>query len=145
MQLFLILGILAAVGAVSFALQNDVPVSVMLSNWRFDSSLAVILLLALALGALIAALVSTPSVIKGQWARARLRRQIASLQKDKDVLEQRLRQIEQEIARLAPEPAPSTGRPEPYVGLKSTLLSSDHDKPNDDASTARVMQRARRS
>src|SRR5512140_1809804 len=106
MQLFLILGILAAVGAVSFALQNDVPVSVMLSNWRFDSSLAVVLLLAVALGALIAALVSTPSVIEGQWARARLRRQIASMQKDKDVLEQRLRELEQEIARPAPEPAP---------------------------------------
>ena len=68
MQLLLILGIVFAIGAVTFALQNSVPVTVAIGSWHYDSSLAVVLLVALALGALIAGLVSTPSVIKGQWA-----------------------------------------------------------------------------
>ena len=70
MQLLLILGIVFAIGAVTFALQNNVPVTVTIGAWHYDSSLAVVLLVALALGALIAGLVSTPSVIKGQWAGA---------------------------------------------------------------------------
>ena len=74
MQLMLIVGIVFAIGAVLFALQNNVPVTVTFALWRFDSTLAVVLLLALGLGALIAALVSTPTVIRGQWGGARLRR-----------------------------------------------------------------------
>ena len=82
MQLLLIMGIVFAIGAVTFALQNDIAVTVVFGFWRYDSSLAVVLLFALALGVLIAGLVSTPSVIKGQWAGARLRRQVADLEDD---------------------------------------------------------------
>ena len=94
MQLLLILGIVFAIGAVTFALQNSIPVTVVFAFWRYDSSLAVVLLVALGLGALIAALVSTPSVIKGQWAGARLRRQVASLEEDRATLERRVRELE---------------------------------------------------
>jgi uncharacterized integral membrane protein len=128
MQLFLILGIVFAIGAVSFAFQNDVPVTVMLSNWRFDSSLAVVLLVALGMGALIATLVSTPRVIEGQWARARLRRQIASVEHEKEILEQRLGELELEFARLTPEPAPATRAPAPYIGLNSMLPGERHPR-----------------
>jgi putative membrane protein len=55
MQLLLILGIVFAIGAVTFALQNNVAVTVVFAFWRYDSSLAVVLLVALALGVLIAA------------------------------------------------------------------------------------------
>jgi len=53
MQLMLILGIIFAIGAVTFALQNDVPVTLAFASWHYDSSLAVVLLLALGLGALL--------------------------------------------------------------------------------------------
>jgi uncharacterized integral membrane protein len=119
MQLFLILGIAFAIGAVGFAFQNDVPVMIMLSNWRFDSSLAVVLLVALGMGALIAALVSTPSVIEGQWARTRLRRQNANVEKEKQTLQQRLRELEVELARLSARTPPSILRPAPYTELDS--------------------------
>ena len=39
MQLLLILGIVFAIGAVSFAMQNDVPVTVVFAFWHYDSSL----------------------------------------------------------------------------------------------------------
>jgi uncharacterized integral membrane protein len=99
MQLLLILGMLFAIVSVAFALQNDIAVTVVLGFWRFDGSLAVVLLVAVCLGALIAALVSTPSVIKGQWDAARLRRQVTSLEDDKAMLERRLRELESGAAK----------------------------------------------
>lgn len=44
MQLLLILGIVFAIGSVTFALQNNIPVTVIMGFWRHDSSLAVVLL-----------------------------------------------------------------------------------------------------
>ena len=129
MQLFLILGIVFAIGAVTFALQNSVPVTVVFAFWRYDSSLAVVLLVALALGALIAALVSTPSVIKGQWAGARLRRQIASLENDRASLERRVREFESEMAPRTPAPVPAAEEAAPYVGLKSLMMDQEEKKP----------------
>ena len=124
MQLLLILGIVFAICAVTFALQNNIPVVVVFALWRFDSSLAVVLLVALALGALIAALVSTPSVIKGQWAGARLRRQVARLEDDKAALEHNVRALEAEQAQRTPVPVPAEEAAAPYVGLKSLLMSN---------------------
>jgi len=129
MQLFLILGIVFAIGAVTFALQNSVPVTVVFAFWRYDSSLAVVLLVALALGALIAALVSTPSVIKGQWAGARLRRQVASLEDDRASLERRVRELESEMAQRTPAPVPAAEEAAPYVGLKALMMDHEEKKP----------------
>ncbi len=79
MQLMVILGILVAIGGVAFALQNNVPVTVTFLVWRFDSSLAMVLMLALALGAIIVALVTTPAVIRSGWTIAHLRSEIDKL------------------------------------------------------------------
>jgi uncharacterized integral membrane protein len=125
MQLLLILGIAFAIGSVTFALQNNIPVTVVLGFWRYDSSLAVVLLVALCLGALIAALVSTPSVIKGQWDGARLRRQVAGLEADKTALERRVRELEPEAAPGSPVQAPAAEDAAPYVGLKSLLMPDE--------------------
>ncbi len=129
MQLFLILGIVFTIGAVTFALQNSVPVTVVFAFWRYDSSLAVVLLVALGLGALIAALVSTPSVIKGQWAGARLRRQVASLEGDRASLERRVRELESEMPPKAPAPVPAAEEAAPYVGLKALMMGHEEEKP----------------
>jgi len=48
MQLAIIAAILTAIVGVAFSMQNDVPVTVNFMLWRFDSSLAMVLLLALA-------------------------------------------------------------------------------------------------
>jgi uncharacterized integral membrane protein len=129
MQLFLILGIIFAIGAVTFALQNSVPVTVVFAFWRYDSSLAVVLLVALALGALIAGLVSTPSVIKGQWAVSRLRRQVASLEEDRASLERRVRELESEMPLKTPAPVPAAEEAAPYVGLKELMMDHEEKKP----------------
>lgn len=128
MQLLLILGIVFAIGAVTFALQNNIPVTVVFAFWRYDSSLAVVLLLALGLGALIAGLVSTPSVIKGQWAGARLRRQVARLEDERVSLERRVRELESATEQKDPPPVPAAEEAAPYVGLKSLMMGYDEKK-----------------
>ncbi len=128
MQLLLILGIIATIFSVTFALQNNEPVTVAFASWQFDSSLAVVVLLALALGALIAALVSTPSVIKGQWVGTRLRRQVAVLEDEKASLERHIVELETVLQRnsLAPVPAPEPAAP--YVGMREILASQEEQK-----------------
>ena len=66
MQLMLIFGITFAIAAVAFALQNNISVVVTMAVWQFEGSLALVLLLALGLGVLIAGLLSSPTVIRGQ-------------------------------------------------------------------------------
>ncbi len=129
MQVLLILGIIFAIGAVTFALQNSIPVTVAFAFWHYDASLAVVLLVALGMGALIAGLVSTPSVIKAQWLGARLRRQVAILEEDKASLERRIREFEAGTARNTPVPAEAE-EAKPYVGLKSLILGYEDKTSN---------------
>jgi lipopolysaccharide assembly protein A len=79
MRLGLIIGIAIAIAAVAFALQNNVPVTVTFLVWRFDGSLAMVLLLALAIGAVVMALVTTPGALKARWTLSRQRKEIAAL------------------------------------------------------------------
>ena len=67
--LLIVAGIIVIAGA-SFALQNNVPVTVTFLVWRFDSSLASVLTLAFALGALAVALIAAAA-----WLRRSLRRE----------------------------------------------------------------------
>ena len=129
MQLMLIFGIVFAIGAVTFALQNNVTVTVSVALWQFNGSLALVLLMALGLGVLITGLVSSPTVIRRQWATARLRHQVTAL--EKDVAEQKTRN--NELAMELALKIPVTDKEElysslekPYVGLKSLLAGEEH-------------------
>ncbi len=128
MHLLLILGIALAIGVVGFALQNNVPVTVTFAFWSFDGSLALVLLLAMGVGVLIAGLLSSPSMIKGRWTRSRLGHQVSRLEQDKIALERRIVELETELDSLAPRPVPS--EPERYLGLKS-LFTGEPGKPKE--------------
>ncbi|MBZ0104146.1 MAG: LapA family protein [Sulfuricella denitrificans] len=132
MQLLLIFGVSIAIGSVMFALQNNVPVTVNFAFWRFDSSLAMVLLLALGMGVVIAAMISSPAVIKGQWTASRLRRQLTGLEKDKAALEQKIGKLEAKLASTNPPSLPVTEEEKPYVGLK-TLLTGGSGNQSDEA------------
>lgn len=128
MHLLLIVGIALAIGVVGFALQNNVPVTVALALWSFDGSLALVLLLAMGLGVIIAGLLSSPSMIKSRWTHSRLRHRVSRLEQDKLALEQRIVELEAELDRLAPRPVPK--EPERYLGLKS-LFIGESGKPKE--------------
>lgn len=134
MQLLLIFGVAFAIAAVAFALQNNIPVTVTFALWSFDGSLAIVLLIALGLGVLIAGLVSSPTMIKGQWTASRLRRQVNDLEKEKAALGQRIREGEQrvhalegQLEQLNPQLKDVTETPKAYVGLKTLLTASGND------------------
>ncbi|MCF8200132.1 MAG: lipopolysaccharide assembly protein LapA domain-containing protein [Sulfuritalea sp.] len=138
MQLLLIFGIGFAIAAVAFALQNNVPVTVSFVFWSFDGSLAIILLMSVGLGALIAGLVSSPTMIKGQWSALRLRRQVGELEKEKATLEQHIRDgekqihaLEVQLEQLSPQLKDATEAPKPYVGLKTLLTAGENSEGTD--------------
>lgn len=134
MQLMLILGIVFAIGAVLFALQNNVAITVAFAVWQFEGSQALVLLLSLGLGVLITCLVSSPMVIRRQWEANRMRRQIVDLERRIDDLQRREAELIAKVQQLSPEPvAELSAEPKPYVGLRSLLGGSRENGPADAA------------
>ncbi|MFH1473239.1 MAG: lipopolysaccharide assembly protein LapA domain-containing protein [bacterium] len=82
MILFLIGGFLIGGAAVAFALQNVTTVTVTLFSWHFESSLALIIILAIAIGALISSLWSLPRNIKKSLQISNLKKQNSKLEKE---------------------------------------------------------------
>ena len=122
MQLMLILGIVFASGAVLFALQNTATVAVSLAAWQVEGSLAMVLLVTLGLGVLIAGLISSPAVISRQWASVRLRRQVAELEQEVTKHQKRITELNTEIALRAPAVVIAEAEAEkPYVGFRSII------------------------
>ena len=67
MILSLILGFLLGAAALLFALQNTAVVSLSFLGWQFESSLALLILIALAAGIIVSLLVSIPSAVKDSF------------------------------------------------------------------------------
>jgi uncharacterized integral membrane protein len=134
MQLGLIVGIIFAIVAALFAMQNVAPVTVTVGFWSLEGSLALVLLVTLGLGALIAGLVSSPAMIRRQWNVTRLGRQVAELEGKLADVERRYDETRAELSRaresastvtlLAEEPP---AEEKPYVGLRA-LMSGDDGK-----------------
>ena len=136
MQLGLIIGILFAIMAALFAMQNIVPVVVSLGFWSFEGSLALVLLMTLGLGALIAGLLSSPAMIRRQWNTSKLARQRADLERKLADEARRNEELTAEVARLrepvAPEAAPTEATLEKnYVGLRSLMAGEQEARKSD--------------
>ncbi|CAG4883749.1 conserved protein of unknown function [Georgfuchsia toluolica] len=116
MQLTIIATILVALVGAFFAIQNNVPVTIKFLLWRFDSSLAVVLPLGVAFGAIVVALLTTPATLKRQWLLARQKRRIDEMEKTAASLRDRITELE---THLSPE---ATAEKPPYVGLKQLII-----------------------
>ena len=109
MQLQLIVAIIVAILAVVFALQNAVPITVSFLTWRFESSLALVLLITIALGVIMSLLVSVPSKIKRMKLISSQKKKIqeleSSLQKESGskTREETGIKVEEEIESNEPE------------------------------------------
>ncbi|HLA36663.1 MAG TPA: LapA family protein [Rhodocyclaceae bacterium] len=124
MQLYTLLAMLTAAFGVVFALQNSVTISVALLLWSFESSLALILLLTLALGGFIVALVSTPSTIHRQWTIARQSRRIVELERECSEQQRAIAELESRLPVVVPATA-TTDNARPYGGLKQLIAGGD--------------------
>jgi len=103
----LILALAFAIVAVIFALQNPTMVTVSLFGYPFEGSLALVILVAVAVGILIGVLVMTPGRIKSSLSNARNRKKIGSLEASLDEHKSKLAATEKSTP---PEPPGATGQ-----------------------------------
>ena len=120
MQLLTLFAVVFAGASVLFALQNNTPASVSLLFWRFDSTLALLLLIAMALGALAIAFASTPSTLRRQWTIQRQRRRIEELERE-------LRELRESTPRSRAEDDGAAAGAARYVGLKQIVAGEASD------------------
>ena len=124
MQLIVIATIAVAIVGVAFAMQNNVPVTVNFLLWRFDSSLAMVLLLALAFGASIVALLTTPATLKRQWQVARQKRRIDELERIGEDQRRRISELERQ---QAPADSGAGAERTPAIEFKQVAATRDRD------------------
>ena len=82
MQVFLFIALLIMLVAIVFAVQNNDPTQVQFLAWKTEGSLALILLLTLAAGALISYLVSLPSKLRDKLTIRSQGKQIEQLERN---------------------------------------------------------------
>ena len=80
MHSFLIAALGLAILTGIFALQNAIPVSVTFLVWKFEGSLALVLLLTFALGVLVSLLISIPAILRRRSAVSNQTKRIEELE-----------------------------------------------------------------
>ena len=107
MQLLTLIGMLITLASVVFALANTTDVTVSLLGNAFTGPLGVMMLIALALGGLVVALVSTPGTLRRQWRIRQLEKRVAELDKTCASQKERIDQLERgaQPPVLTPTPA----------------------------------------
>lgn len=80
MILLLIFSILLAITAAIFALENTAAVTVSFLSYKFDGSLAVVLMAVFALGILAATAALLPALLTAKWKVRSLRRRVRDLE-----------------------------------------------------------------
>ena len=98
----LILALAFALVAVIFALQNATIVTVSLFGYPFEGSLALMILVAVAIGILIGVLVMIPGNIKNKLASSRSRKKIGSLEASLDEHKSKLASLEKPADPVPP-------------------------------------------
>lgn len=123
MQIFLFLALFIALVAGVFAMQNSATVEITFLAWKFNSSLAIVLLIAVALGALFSALVSMPTNLKARWTIRQQRKKLSDMETRLAELQTELdtaRQISTESIALLP-PAREEDQEKPSEENKPVL------------------------
>lgn len=82
MPILVIFALVISLLAILFALQNASSIFINFLVWRFYGSLALILLLTLALGVIIGLLVTIPSILKRGWLSSRRKHQLSQLEEE---------------------------------------------------------------
>lgn len=97
MQIFLFIALIISALAILFAAQNNDLTSVSFIVWDFESSLAFILVVALAVGALISFFVSLPTNIRVRWALRNQKKKIGELEKNLTEAKTRTEELQQQL------------------------------------------------
>ena len=79
MVLLVVIGLVMAIVAVLFALQNAAAVTVNFGVWQLEQSLAIVLLATLGLGIIISMLLSLPTILRRGWQNSQQRSKLEEL------------------------------------------------------------------
>ncbi len=109
MQVTLIIALLIAIMAVIFALQNAATISISFLVWKTEGSLALTLLVTLAVGAVVGLLVSLPGRIRGAWKAGSHKKKLAELEASLADHKRKLNEAQSKLQGSAPtRPAEQT-------------------------------------
>lgn len=111
MQISLFLALLIAIVAVIFALQNTATTTVRFLVWQFQGSLALLLLIALAAGALASFLASLPAIIRGRLTLRNQRKRVTELEASLADHKARLEETQKQLSAMATPPATAPESP----------------------------------
>lgn len=100
MQIFLFISLVVAAIAVIFALQNTAVVEITFLFWSFEGSLALVLLLSLALGVLASFFASLPRLIRGSMTTRSQQKKITELESRLTEQQSRLADAQQRLQQL---------------------------------------------
>jgi putative membrane protein len=100
MQILLIFGLAIAFLAILFAIQNTEVVSISFLFWETEGSLALILFIALAAGALITYLVTAPGQVRRRMNISSQRKQITDLERQLSDTQEENAQLKGEMAQV---------------------------------------------
>lgn len=81
MIIFLVAVLFIAILAVVFAVQNPAEVTVTFLTWKFEGSLALVLLLTFALGVILGLVALMATVVRRSWTISSQKKKIAQLEK----------------------------------------------------------------
>lgn len=108
MFLSLIIGFVLGAAAIIFAFENTAFVSLTFLGWHFQSSIALVVILALAAGGILGILSALPGIIRRSWQIRTLRRDNAALQDEVATLDERIDAARKEADALRNPGGPNT-------------------------------------
>ncbi|MFL7892019.1 MAG: lipopolysaccharide assembly LapA domain-containing protein [Anaerolineales bacterium] len=97
MQILLIFSFIIAFLAIIFAIQNTGVTSIRFLIWESEGSLALILFIAMAAGALISYLVTAPNQIKGRMTISNQRKRIAEVESQLSSTQEELQKTQAQL------------------------------------------------
>lgn len=103
----LVVVLIFAILAVIFALQNSVLVTAVFFSWEFEGSLALMLLIALAVGVIIGLLVLLPGIMQRNRNLRTQRKKITGFEKTNTELESQIQQLKKQLEPPVVVPPPT--------------------------------------
>ena len=98
MRSLIIVGAILAILLAVFVLQNNVAVAVSFLFWRFESTLALVLLFSLAVGVITVVLVTIPANWRRRGTLSRQRKELTELQNKLEEQKQKIAALEENLA-----------------------------------------------
>jgi lipopolysaccharide assembly protein A len=123
MQIFIVLALVIAIIAVIFALQNLAVVTVSFLFWSIPGSLALVLLVTLAVGVLISLLASLPGLIRARWVTSNLRKKLTAVETERDTYKQKADVAEKDVKDLELQLASLSAELDKYLPDKTSQAS----------------------